>query len=228
MIDLFNYFPFTTTGCNNANDPHNESVFFVHRIPRKPANLQRVLWGDWTYRQKDRLQTKMNFDGKTLIHFIKNSDLPRCMDEEKLMIDAWFFAMIFGNSAVLDKHLDLCWKINAHLNMHDSASFSGFWDDLLSMAASFVALWYKIVPFTGASAFIFPPKKLLTPGQESCETIFWFSVQYYVLQVWSWSPFATSMILSIWIWIETVYKEWENRSRWGFWSNVLWRCVCFS
>lgn len=102
------------------------------------------------------------------------------MDEEKLMIDAWFFAMIFGNSAVLDKHLDLCWKINAHLNMHDSASFSGFWDDLLSMAASFVALWYKIVPFTGASAFIFPPKKLLTPGQESCETIFWFSVQYYV------------------------------------------------
>lgn len=48
------------------------------------------------------------------------------------------------------------------------------------MAASFVALWYKIVPFKGASAFIFSPTKLLTPGQESCETIFWFSVQYYV------------------------------------------------
>ena len=73
-------------------------------------------------------------------------------------------------------------KINAHLNMHDSVLFSGFWDDLLHVAwpASVVALWYKLVPFKGASAFIFPPTKLLTPGQESCEKIFWFSVQYYV------------------------------------------------
>lgn len=81
------------------------------------------------------------------------------------------------------------------------------------MAASFVARECKIVPFEGASAFIFPPTKLRNDRTRKLWNDLLILSPILCLQVWSWSPFATSMILSIWIWIENVYKEWENRSR---------------
>lgn len=147
----------------------------------------------------------------------------------KLMIDAWFFAMRCGN-IVFDQHSCLSLKINAHLNMHDSVLFSGFWENLLMWHGSLLC-WTLIQNCTFQRCFSihFSTQKTANTRTRKLWNDLLILSPILCLQVWSWSPFATSMILSIWIWIENVYKEWENRSRCqGLCAkNVLWRCLCF-
>eukprot|EP00434_Breviolum_minutum_P001663 symbB.v1.2.001470.t1/scaffold48.1/size388161/3 len=60
---------------------------WAEKLKAKPANLQRVLWGDWTYRQKDKKAVKRSSDSQSNTMFASLVMKPICDFYDSVYMD---------------------------------------------------------------------------------------------------------------------------------------------